>query len=79
MFESIKKIIKDTFTEPDNKSVCPVRILGVLSILQGLGMQAYDVLIQHAHFDLQAFGIGMSATLGALGVALGLKKDSPKE
>jgi len=76
MFDQLKTFVRRTFTEPDNSTPCPIRIVGVMGTLQGLGMQAYDVFIQHAHLDLQAFGIGLGATLGALGAALGLKKDS---
>jgi hypothetical protein len=76
MLNWIKKQLRDILTEPDNKTICPVRVIGILGSLQGLGMSAYDVVIQHQHFDLQAFGLGMGATVAALGVALGIKKDT---
>jgi hypothetical protein len=73
-----KKILKDSFTEPDNQTFCPIRLLGILGTAQGLTMAAYDVFLQHAHFDLQNYGLGLGATLAALGAALGFKKDTPK-
>lgn len=78
MIDAIKKLVKDAFTEPDGHTFCPVRIVGIFGTLQGLGLSAFDVLIQHAHFDLFAFGGGLGATIGALGLALGLKKDTPQ-
>lgn len=76
MMDGIKKMFRDVFTEPDGKTICPVRVIGIFGSMQGLGMSAYDVVIQHQHFDLQAYGLGMGATLAALGVALGMKKDA---
>lgn len=73
----MKEFFKHLFTEPNNQTFCPLRLVGVLGTLQGLGMSAFDVFVQHAHFDLLAFGGGLGATLTALGVALGFKKDSP--
>lgn len=77
MFDKIKTAISNMLTEPDNKTHCPVRIIAIIGSLQGLGMQAYDVFVQHAHIDLQAFGVGLGATLAAVGAALGFKKDTP--
>lgn len=76
MIAAIKKMIRDVFTEPDGTTICPVRVVGILGTLQGLGLAGFDVLVQHAHFDLMAFGGGLGATIAALGVALGMKKDA---
>jgi hypothetical protein len=74
---SIKKWINDIVTEPDCRTVCPVRIAAITGILQyqGLALAHY---IQHHVFDAQPYAIGFGALLGGAGVALGLKKDSPK-
>lgn len=72
----LSELAQQAFTEPNNHTVCPVRIIGVVSVLQGLALTVYAVVVQHAPFDLQAFGLGTGALLGALGAALGLKKDS---
>lgn len=64
-------------TEPDNKTPCPVRLIAFIGALQGLALVGYDVLVLKAHFDLQAFGIGYGAMIGAAGLAMNLKKDSP--
>jgi hypothetical protein len=76
MIDALKKLFRDVFTEPDGATICPVRVVGIFGTLQGLGLAAFDVLVQHAHFDLLAFGGGLGATIGALGVALGMKKDA---
>lgn len=76
---TLKKWLGDIFTEPgpDNHAVCPVRIVAVLGSVQYLAM-AWVHYIQHHVFDPQSFAIGFGALLGGVGVALGLKKDSPK-
>ena len=72
------KWLKQIITEPDNLTVCPVRIIALLGALQYLGMAAANY-IQHRVFDAQGYAIGFGALLGGVGVALGLKKDSPKD
>jgi hypothetical protein len=63
-------------TEPDNSTPCFVRIIGGFGTLQGLASHAYQTFWLHAPFDFQAFGLGLAATLAALGAALGMKKDT---
>jgi hypothetical protein len=66
-------------TEPDNKTHCPIRWVALLGTLQGLSMQAYQVFIQHAAFNLQEYGVGLGAIIATVGAALGMKKDTPKD
>ncbi len=75
----VKKIMSDCFTEPgaDNHQVCPVRILAVLGVLQYLALAGAHYF-QHHVFDAQPYAVGFGALMGGVGVALGLKKDSPK-
>lgn len=72
----MKKFLLQVFTEPNNHTFCPVRCIGVLAVIQGLGLSAYTVVVQHAAFDLLAYGGGIGALLGTLGAALGMKKDA---
>ena len=74
----MKKFFMDIFTEPDNKTICPVRIIAILGGLHYLGLADAHYL-QHGIFDAQSFAIGFGTLLGGLGVALGLKKDTPKQ
>jgi hypothetical protein len=68
----------DIVTEPDNKTVCPVRIASIVGIVQFQAMALAHYL--HTHdFNAQLYGVGFAALLGAAGIALGLKKDSPKD
>lgn len=71
----MKKWLTDMFTEPDNKTICPVRIIAILGSLQYLGMAGANYY-QHHIFDAQNYAIGFGALLGGIGVALGLKKDT---
>lgn len=79
MFDKLKKWTHNVFSETDNETICPVRLIAVFGTLQGLGMQAWDVFGNHAAFNLEQFGIGLGAILTTAGVALGLKKDSPRK
>lgn len=71
------KIIKQLFTEPDNQTFCPVRLVAVLGVFQYLGLSIAHY-VQHHIFDPQGYAIGFGALVGGVGVALGVKKDSPK-
>lgn len=72
----LKQWAMDCVTEPDNKTVCPVRLMAIWAVIQymALGTAHY---VQHGIFDAQAFALGLSALLGSAGIALGIKKDSP--
>ena len=74
----MKNFFKNLITEPDNKTFCPVRILAILGILEYLVIAALNYH-QHATFDLQNFGLGFSGLIGGVGLALGMKKDTPKD
>lgn len=72
----ISKWTKDIFTEPNNNTICPVRILAILGFIWALGMNGWTVLVLKAAFDITAFGTSYGVMLAALGVALGMKTDS---
>lgn len=69
-------MILGAITEPNNHTVCPVRIGGIIALTQGLGLTFYSVVVQNNSFDLQAYGLGTGVLLAAVGAALGMKKDS---
>jgi hypothetical protein len=73
----MNNFIKNLFTEPDNHTFCPVRLIAIVGAFQYLAL-AIANYTQHGAFDPQGYAIGFGALLGGLGVALGLKKDSPK-
>lgn len=73
----VRKIISDIFTEPDNRTVCPARLIAILGAFQYLGVSLAHY-IQHSIFEPQSFAVGFGALLAGAGVALGLKHDSPK-
>lgn len=78
IFQHIKKIIKQLFTETDNQTFCPVRLLAMVGSVQFLGLTLAGY-IQHGTFDGKDFAVGLGALLGGVGLALGMKKDTPKE
>jgi hypothetical protein len=70
------KALKDIVTGIDGETHDIARWIAAAASLEGLGLVAYDVIWQHAHFDLQTFGIGLGAVLVSLGAALRLKQDT---
>lgn len=73
MFKHFKQLI----TEPDNITFCPVRIVAILGSLQYLGLNLANYIQNHV-FDPQGYAIGFGALVGGMGVALGIKKDTPQ-
>lgn len=61
-------------TGADNKTHDIGRWFAAFGGLTGIGMSIYDVVINHTHFDCQAFGIGMAALAGGVGAMLKLKE-----
>lgn len=78
MIDTIKQFVIKLFSEPDNSTPCIVRIFGTGSVGYGLIAHAYQTFWLHVQFDYQAFSLGLSASIVALGTALGFKKDTPQ-
>lgn len=76
MFDAIRTVIRNMVTGADNTTHDVVRIIAALCGPAGLFYQGWDVIAQHAHFDIQQFGIGVGAMLTGIGAALGLKRDT---
>lgn len=74
----IRDVLRQLFTESDNRTHDLFRYLAVASIVTGLCMQVYVIVWKSQPFDMQTFGIGVGALLAGVGTALGLKKDTPK-
>ena len=53
----MKKFFLHIFTEPDNQTFCPVRLLAVTGSLQYLGLSITHYA-QHAVFAPQDFAVG---------------------
>lgn len=71
----MKKFFLNIFTEPDNQTFCPVRLLAVAGSVQYLALSITHY-VQHAVFVPQDFAVGFAALLSGVGVALGIKKDT---
>jgi len=76
MMALIKKLFRDTLTEPDGVTFCPARAIALATALTGLGLMVFAVVVNHEHFDFLTFGGGAGALLAGTGAALGLKKDA---
>jgi hypothetical protein len=73
---NIRQFLLDIFTEPNNNTVCVLRVAGIGGIVFALGAQAYSLIVHGTPFNIESFAIGYGALIGTLGVALGIKKDS---
>jgi len=73
----VKQFFKHIFTEPDNQTFCPIRIVAVAGILQYMGITVAHY-VQHSMFDPQGFAVGFGALVAGTGAALGMKKDTPQ-
>lgn len=70
--------LKQIITEPDNRTVCIVRLMSIAGVGEFLYLAAKTAL-KAGSFDMQAFGLGFGGLLGGIGAALKLKKDSPPQ
>lgn len=61
-------------TETDNDTPCVVRIGASLGLFIGLALTCLGWALAKP-FDIQAFGIGLGALLGSVGIALKLKPE----
>lgn len=72
----MKKIFIDWFTEVDNKTFDITKALAVVSILVGISLAIFSVVVKGQLFNYQDYGLGTAALFAGVGVALGLKKES---
>ena len=77
MSEKLKKLLGQLLTEVDNHTYDLVKILALISVIVGLGLMAYAVIRQNQPFSFQDFGTGVGLLFAGVGVALGLKKETP--
>jgi hypothetical protein len=73
---SIKKVIIDWFTEPDNKTFCLIKAGMGASFLTLCTSALVQVYGGHT-LDYASFGLGFSSVAGVGGVGLYFKKDTP--
>ena len=79
MFSAIKGWLTQLTTGKDNQTPCTARIMGVLSFIYANVMQGWEVIVNHSHFSLQDYGIGIGALFTTIGIFIGLKsKDEPE-
>ena len=74
--KKIKKWLFDIFSEPDNSTICPIRLLAIGGFVWALWMSGFSVLILKTPFVIVEFGTAYGVMLAALGIALGMKTDS---
>ena len=76
--DGVRKGVLEVITEPNNKTICPVRLMAIAGFVQFSFMAGWQ--FRHTHiFDVQAHALAFAALLGGIGAALGLKKDTPND
>ena len=65
--------LKDMFTGKDNQTYNLMRVGVALGLLTYLALCTWDVVHNHRAFQMQDFGIGLGAVLGASGAAIKLQ------
>lgn len=77
MLDSIKKFLKDVFTEDDNQSADLIPIVAFAGNAVYLGLYVYLCGIKGTlAFNGTEFGTGFGVMLGAFGLAFKLKRDA---
>lgn len=74
----LSKILNDVFTEKNQNTYCPVRILGVIGFFAYIFI-AYSELIKHCQdFSLSDFSTGIGIILGVFagGITIKTKTES---
>lgn len=82
-FNLLKIIIKHCATGIDGETYDVIRILFIISVIVGIGLEIYSV-ISKAKFDIQAYGLGIGSLLVTCGAGIGFKaktepRSEPKE
>ena len=72
----MKAILQQLLTGRDGMTHDVVRWLAVLSIVVGLGLAVYVVVLRGQPFSLQDFGLGIGAVFLSVGGALKLKAET---
>jgi hypothetical protein len=71
----LKAAIWQIITEPNNHTVCPVRLMAIAGFVQFIFLSGWHV--HHSgSFNPQDYALGFGTIMGGIGVALGLKKDT---
>ena len=72
----MKLILRQMFTESDNQTFDLYRLISFVTISVGLFLSFWSVM-NGQEWKFQDFGIGAGSLLAGVGVAHGLKKESP--
>lgn len=76
MIDSIKKFLKDLFTENDGESADMIMLCAFAGFAVFLVLQAHVVVWKGAAFDAVQYGIAYGSMLTGLGIAFKLKLDA---
>jgi hypothetical protein len=72
----MKKFVKDIFTEIDNETYDITRVLATISVLTGLGLSIWSVIINHNIFNMVTFGSGIGLLFSGTAALFKFKKDT---
>ena len=72
----MKLILRQMFTESDNQTYDLYRFISCITIFTGLFLSVLSV-VNGQEWKFQDFGFGAGSILAGMGVAHGLKKETP--
>jgi len=78
MLNTLTKILNDCFTQSDNATYCPVRILGTASLIHYLILSHLELLRHAQDFSLTDMATGVSVLLGVISAGISLKNKTDK-
>lgn len=73
----LKKILTDILSGPDNQTHDPLNYVAIGGFVVGIGLSIANY-VMHGVFDVQAYMLGYSAGVGALGAAIWARDGRPK-
>lgn len=72
-FNSLEKILLDTFTGKDNTTLDLGRVLWCAGVVMFFILSIHDIFHNNNHFDASSWGTGLGLVLAGGGAALGFK------
>lgn len=72
----MNEIVRQIFTESDNKTHSIYKYLALACIASAIGLEIYVVGWKGQPFDMQAFGVGVGSLFAGTGVAIKMTPES---
>lgn len=78
MLSTLQKVLHDCFTEKDNNTYCPIRILSAIALIHYLILATIELHTHARDFSLTDMATGISILMGVISAGVSLKNKSDK-